>query len=65
MYKKIYPYGSKLATSYSPTKAHRILSDSVDFSLQPIISSIGTYSYNLDKFITELLDPVIQKEDCA
>ena len=36
-----------------------------DFSLRPIISSIGTYNYNLAKFLTELLDPVISKEHCA
>ena len=42
-----------------------MLFDSDDFSLQPIISSIGTYRYNLAKFLTELLDPVIPKEHCA
>ena len=42
-----------------------MLSDSDDFSLRAIISSIGTYRYNLAKFITELLDSVIPKEHCA
>ena len=42
-----------------------MLFDSDDFSLRPIISSIGTYNYNLAKFLTELLDPVISKEHCA
>ena len=42
-----------------------MLFDSDDFSLRPIISSIGTYNYNLAKFLTELLDPVIPKEHCA
>ena len=46
-------------------KTHKMLSDSDDFSLRPIISSIGTYNYNLAKFLTELLDPVIPKENCA
>ena len=36
-----------------------MLFDSDDFSLRPIISSIGTYNDNLAKFLTELLDPVI------
>ena len=36
-----------------------------DFSLRPIISSIGTYNCNLAKFLTELLDPVIPLESCA
>ena len=39
--------------------------DCDDFSLWPIISSIGTYNYNLAKFPTELLDPVISKEHCG
>ena len=44
---------------------HKMLSDSDDFSPRAIISSIGTYRYNLAKFITELLDSVIPKEHCA
>ena len=65
MYKKIYPCGSKPATIYGLPKTHKMLFDSDDFSLRPIISSVGTYNYNLAKFLTELLDPVISKEHCA
>ena len=36
-----------------------------DFSLWPIISFIGTYNYNLAKFLTELIDLVESKEHCA
>ena len=64
-YKKIYPCGSKSATIYGLPKTHKMLFDSDDFSLRPIISSIGTYNYNLAKFLTELLHPVISKEHCA
>ena len=64
-YQKIYPCGSKPATTYGLPKTHKMLFDSDDFSLRPIISSIGTYNYNLAKFLTELLDPVISKEHCA
>ena len=39
-----------------------MLFESDESSLWPIISSIGTYNYNLVKFLTELLDPVIPKE---
>ena len=35
------------------------------FLFDQFISSIGTYNYNLAKFLTELLDPVIPKEHCA
>ena len=41
-----------------------MLFDSDDFSLQPIISFMGTYNYNLAKFLTELLDSVIPREHC-
>ena len=64
-YKKIYPCGSKPATIYGLPKTHKISFDSEDSSLRPIISSIGTYYYNLAKFLTELLDPFISKEHCA
>ena len=64
-YRKIFPCGSKPATIYGLPKTHKMLFDSDDFSLRPIIFSIGTYNYNLAKFLTELLDPVISKEHCA
>ena len=64
-YEKIYPCGSKPATFYGLPKTHKMLFDSDDFSLRPIISSIGTYNSNLAKFLTELLDPVIPKEHCT
>ena len=65
MYQKIYPCGSKPATIYSLPKTHKILFDSDDFSLWPIIYFIGTCNYNLAKFLTELLAPVNPKEHCA
>ena len=42
-----------------------MLFDSDDFSVRPIICSIGTYNYKIAKFLTELLDPVISKEHCG
>ena len=60
-YKKIYSCASKQVTIYGLPKTHKMLFDSDDFSLRPIISSISTYNYNLAKFLTELLHPVIQK----
>ena len=61
MHKKIYPCGSKPASIYSLPKTHKMLFDSSDFSLRPILFSIGTYYYNLRKFLTELLDPLSEK----
>ena len=63
-YKKIYPCCSKPGAIYGLPKTNKMLFDSDDFSLLPIISSIGTYSFDLAKFLTELLDPVIPKEHC-
>ena len=63
--KKIYPCGSKPDTIYGLPKTHKMLIDSDVFSLRPTISSIGTYNYDLAKFITELFDPVIPKEHWA
>ena len=65
MNKKIYPCGSKPATIYGLPKTHKMSFDFDDFSLRPMISSVGTYNYNLAKFFTELLDPVLSKEHCA
>ena len=65
MYKEIYPCGSKPATIYGLPKTRKMLFDSEDSSLRPIISSIGTYNYDLAKFLTELLDPVIPNEHRA
>ena len=64
-YKKIYPCGSKPATIYGLPKTHRMLFDSDNFSLRPIVSSIGTYNYNLAKFLNELINSVIPKEHWA
>ena len=36
-----------------------------NLSLRPIISSIGTYNYNLSKFLTNLLAPVIPTTNCT
>ena len=64
-YQKIYPCGFKPTTIYSIPKTNKMLFDSDDFSLRPIICSIGTYNYSLPKFLTELLDPVISKKHCT
>ena len=64
-YKKIYTYDSKPATISGLPKTHKMLFDSDDFSLRPIIASIGTYNYNLTKFLTEIFHPVISKEHCT
>ena len=58
-YDKIYPSGSKPALIYGLPKIHKLNINKDNPSLRPIISSIGTYNYNLSKFLTNLLTPVI------
>ena len=58
-YDKIYPSGSKPASIYVPPKIHKLNSNKNNLSLRPIISSIGTYNYNLSKLLANLLPSVI------
>ena len=62
IHNNIYPCLSKPATICDFSKTRKMLFDSDNFFLGPIISSIGTYYYNLAKFLSELLDPFIPKE---
>ena len=57
-YDKIYPSASKPASIYGLPKIHKLNINKDNLSLRPIISSIGTYNYNLSKFLTNLLAPV-------
>ena len=58
-YDKIYPSGCKPAPIYGLPKIHKLNITKDNPSLRPIISSIGSYNYNLSKFLTNLLTPVI------
>ena len=64
-YKKINPCGSEPASIYGLPKTHKMLFDFDDFPLRPIVFSIGIYNYNLAKFLTKILDPIIPKEHRA
>ena len=57
VYKSVYPTGSRPARMYSLPKLHKMF-DSVP-AFRPILSSIGTYNYQLTKFLVKLLDDVI------
>ena len=58
-YDEIYSSGSKPASIYGLLKIHKVNINNNNLSLRPIISSIGTYNYNLSKLLTNLLAPVI------
>ena len=65
-YEKIYPSGSKPAFIYGIPKIHKFKHKNIsDLSLRPIISSIGTYNYNLAKFLSSHLEPVISTTHCT
>ena len=60
-----YPSGSKPASIYGLSKIHKLNSNKGNLSLPPTISSIGTYDYNLSKFLTNLLALVIPTTKCT
>ena len=64
-YDKIYPSGSKPASIYGLPKIHKLNSNKDNLSLRPILSSIGTYNYNLSKFLTDILAPVVPTANCT
>ena len=63
VYKSVYPTGSRPARMYGLPKLHKIF-DSVP-AFRPILSSTGTYNYQLAKFLGKLLDDVIPNDYSA
>ena len=65
-YYKIYLSGSMPSTIYGLPKTRKLLSnDFQDLPFRSVVSSFATYNYDLAKFLSELLDPVIPNEHCA
>ena len=65
-YEKIYPCGSQPAFIYGIPKIQKLKHNIINgLSLHPIISCIGTYIYNLAKFLLSLLEPVICTTHCT
>ena len=61
-YHKLYPCGSTPARIYGLPKMHKF-SPGDDFpKLRPIVSSIGTYNYNLAQHLCKLLSPCIPSD---
>ena len=52
-YRKIRPCGSNPSRIYGLPKMHK-----PDVPLRPIVSAIGSYTYNLAKFMSEILKPL-------
>ena len=58
-YDKLYPSGSAPAHIYDTTKMHKFSSSDTFPKLCPIVSSIGTFNYDLARFLCDLLSPVV------
>ena len=58
----IYAFDSQTARIHSIPKKHTLKSSADILTFRPIVSSIGTYNYNLTKFLTDMLGPVIPTE---
>ena len=59
IYKQLYPTGSQPARIYGLPKIHKLTSGSKNPPLRPIVSSLGTYNYNLAKYLNEMLTPLV------
>ena len=57
-YDKLYPPASAPARIYGTPKMHKFLSSDSFPELFLIVSSIGTFSYNLSRFLSDFLSPL-------
>ena len=58
-YDKLYPPGSAPARIYGTLKMHKFSSSDSFPKLRPIVLSIGTFNYNLTRFLCDLLSPLV------
>ena len=58
----MYPSGSAPARIYSTPKMHQFSSSDSFPKLCPIVSSIGTFNYNLAHFLCDLLSPLVPND---
>ena len=61
-YDKLYPSGSAPARIYGTPKMHKFSSSDLFPKLRPIVSSIGTFNYNLARFLCDLLSPLVPND---
>ena len=55
----MYPSGSAPVCIYGTPKMHEFSSSDSFPKLRPIVSSIGTFNYNLARFLCDLLSPLV------
>ena len=61
---RLYPTGSAPARIYGTAKLHKLKNDSTvdDLPVRPIIRNINTASYQLTKYLAQLLSPLSMSE---
>ena len=64
-YEKIYRSGSSLAKIYGSPKIHKPFVSNSVLNFCPVVSPIGTYNYNLSKYLCELLSPYLPNGFCT
>ena len=64
-YKFIYPSGSAPAKIYGTPKMHKLTDSDTFPKLRPIVSSVGTYNYNLAKYLCNLFSPHLPEQYCT
>ena len=58
----MYPSGSAPARIYGTPKMHKFSSNDSFSKLRPIVSSIGTFNYNLPPLLCDLLSPLVPND---
>ena len=64
-YNSIYPTSSRPGQFYGTAKLHKVPKDSTDVNplpVRPIISNIGTATYNTSKYLAKLLSPLTKSK---
>ena len=61
-YDKLYPSGSAPAHIYGTPEMHKFSSSDSFPKLCPIVSSIGTFNYNIARFLCDLLSPLVPND---
>ena len=58
----MYPSGTALARIYGALKMHKFSANNSFPKLRSIFSSIGTFNYNLARFLCDLLSPLVPND---
>ena len=61
----MYPSGSAPGRIYGTPKMHKFLSTDSFPKLRPAVSSIGTFNYNLARFLCDLCPPLVLNDYCC